>query len=82
MRMKLRVYATSGPAWQPLKNGQPYNKWVGTIQFTEEHRVRFGTHFFMLIASEDKEKVSAQLDKYRLGEIVSAPEEKLTLPRI
>ena len=80
MRVKLRVYNTSGPAWQPIKNGQPYNKWVGTIDFTEEHRVRFSGHYQMVVASTDKDKVYEMLERFHLGEVVSVPEERLIKP--
>lgn len=80
--MKLRVYATSGPAWQPVKDGKEFNKWVGTIQFSDVERVMFGKRYYMLLAETDKEKVIKTLDRYAIGEIVDIPEEKLTAPRI
>lgn len=80
--MKLRVYATSGPAWQPVKDGKAFNKWVGTIQFSDVEHVMFGRRYYMLLAEKDKEKVIKTLDRYMIGEIVDVPENKLTNPRI
>lgn len=80
--MKVRVYATSGPAWQPVKDGKPFNKWGGTVQFSDVERVMFGKRYYLLIAESSKDAVNAILDRYAIGEIVNVPENKLTNPRI
>lgn len=80
--MNLRVYNTSGPAWQPVKDGKEFNKWVGTVQFSDVERVMFGKRYYMLITESSKEAVNAILDRYAIGEIVNVPESKLTAPRI
>lgn len=75
--MKLRVYSSSGPACQPVKNGQPYNKWVGTIQFSDVERVMFGKRYTITVCADTKEKVIAMLDKYSIGQIVNVNPNKL-----
>lgn len=30
-KVNLTVYSVSGPSFQPVKDGKPYNKYVGTI---------------------------------------------------
>lgn len=69
--MKMRVYSTSGPAWQPIKNGQAYNKWVGTVQFTDVERVFLGHRFTATVSGKTKEEVIEKLDKFRMGDVVN-----------
>lgn len=76
-KVKLRVYATSGPAWQPVKNGQPYNKWVGTVQFSSVERVFLGHRFTATIVGDTKEDVAQQLDKYQWGEVMQISPSRL-----
>lgn len=80
--MRARVYSVSGPAWQPVKDGKPYNKWVGTVQFSDVERVMFGKRYYMIVAMNNKEAVEHVLDKYMIGEIVTVADDKLTSPRI
>lgn len=75
--MKLRVYSTSGPAWQPVKNGQPYNKWVGTVQFSAAERVFLGHRFTATVVGDTKESVARKLDKYHWGEVMEINPSKL-----
>lgn len=75
--MKVRVYSTSGPSWQPIKNGQPYNKWVGTIQFSDVERVMFGKRYTATVCGSTKQEVIDRLDRYHIGEIVNINPEKL-----
>lgn len=75
--MKLRVYSTSGPSWQPVKNGKPYNKFVGTIQFSDVERVMFGKRYNATVSGDTREQVIEKLDKYYIGEIVDINPEKL-----
>ena len=75
--MKLRVYSTSGPAWQPVKNGQPFNRWVGTIQFSDVERVMFGKRYFATVSGKTREEVLKKLDKYYIGEVVNLNPAKL-----
>jgi hypothetical protein len=72
-KVKLRVYSTSGPAWQPVKDGQPYNRWVGTIQYSNVERVIFGQRYTVTVVGDTKEEVEKQLDKYIIGEVVDVP---------
>lgn len=80
--MKLRVYASSGPAWQPVKDGKPYNKWVGTIQFSDVEKVMFGRRYAISIADDDKDVVSKKLDKYLIGEVVEIADNSIIKPLI
>lgn len=80
--MKVRVHNISGPAWQPVKDGKPYNKYVGTVELTDAEHVMFGRRYYMVIANESKEQVEKNLDKYLIGEIINVPEDKLIAPRI
>ena len=80
--MKVRVYATSGPAWQPVKDGKPYNKWVGTIQFSDVERVMFGRRYAITVESDNKDVVSKKLDKYRIGEILEISDNTIIKPLI
>lgn len=80
--MRVKVYSVSGPAWQPVKDGKPYNKWVGTIQFSDVERVMFGKRYYMIVAMNSKEAVEHVPDKYMIGEIVTVSDDKLTSPRI
>ena len=66
--MILRVYAVSGPSWQPVKDGKPYNKWVGTIQYSDVERVMFGRRYSMVISDCDKNKVDKILNSHVIGE--------------
>lgn len=75
--MKLRVYTTSGPSWQPVKDGQPYNKWVGTVQFSAVERVFLGHRFTATVVGNSKEEVVRKLDKYIWGEIMEVSPSKL-----
>ena len=75
--LKLRVYSTSGPSWQPVKNGQPYNKWVGTIQFSDVERVFLGHRFTATVVGDTKEDAEKQLDQYQWGEIIEIDPSKL-----
>lgn len=68
--MKLRVYSTSGPAWQPVKNGKRYDKWVGTVQFSAVERVFLGHRFTATVVGDTKEEVAQQLDQYQWGEVM------------
>lgn len=77
---KLKVYSVSGPAWQPVKNGKPYNRWVGTIQFTDPLKVMFGFRYFLIVSSRNKDLVAEKLDKFIIGEIVNVPKNNLILP--
>lgn len=69
--MKLRVYSTSGPAWQPVKNGQAYNKWVGTVQFTDTEHVYLGHKLTATVSGKTKEEVIEKLDKFHMGEVMN-----------
>lgn len=75
--LKLRVYSTSGPSWQPVKNGQPYKKWVGTIQFSDVEHVFLGHRFTATVVGDTKEQVVEQLNKYKWGEIVKVDPRRL-----
>lgn len=75
--LKLRVYSTSGPSWQPVKNGQPYNKWVGTIQFSDVEHVFLGHRFSATVVGDTKEEAEKQLDQYQWGEIIEIDPSKL-----
>lgn len=75
--MKVRVYSTSGPSWQPVKNGQPYNKWVGTIQFSDVERVMFGRRYTATVCGASKQDVTNKLDRYLIGEVVDVNPDKL-----
>ena len=75
--MKLRVYSTSGPSWQIIKNGKPYNKWVGTIQFSDVERVMFGKRYTATVCGDSRQDVIDKLDRYYIGEIVNVNPEKL-----
>lgn len=79
--MKLKVYSVSNPAWQPVKNGKAYNKWVGTIQFTDPLKVMFGFRYSLVIASHSKEILSEKLEQFYIGQIVNVPKSSLTLPK-
>lgn len=75
--MKMKVYSTSGPAWQPVKNGQAYNKWVGTIQFTDTEHVCFGHRFTATVSGKTKEEVIEKLDKFHIGDVVNVSPNRL-----
>lgn len=79
--MKMRVHAVSNPAWQPVKNGQPYNKWTATIQLTNPHKILFGFRYYLVIADKDKEKVEKRLSDFLVGQIVSVPRNRLIMPQ-
>lgn len=70
-KIKLRVYSTSGPSWQPIKNGKPYNKWVGTIQYSDIERVMFGKKYTETVVGNSKEDVEKKLDKCIIGEVIA-----------
>lgn len=69
-KVKLRVYSTSGPSWQPVKDGKQYNKWVGTIQYSDAEHVMFGKRYTETVVGDSKEDVETKLDRYMIGEIV------------
>ncbi len=75
--MKVRVYSTSGPSWQPIKDGKRYNRWVGTIQFSDVEHVLFGKRYTATVSGFTKEDVEAQLARYQFGSVVSVPTNKL-----
>lgn len=75
--MKLRIYSVSGPSWQPVKNGQPYNKWVGTVQFSAVERVFLGHRFTATVVGNTKEDVAQKLEKYTWGEIMNISPSRL-----
>ena len=75
--MKLRVYAVSGPSWQPVKDGKPYNKWVGTIQYSDVSRVMFGRRYSAIISGDTKQEVENKLVSFHIGDIVSVPAKNL-----
>lgn len=76
-KVRLRIYATSGPAWQPVKNGQRYDKWVGTIQYSNVDRVMFGQRYTATVVGDTKEDVESQLNKYMIGEVIEIYPSKL-----
>lgn len=80
--MKVRVYATSGPAWQPVKDGKPFNKWVGTVQFSDVERVMFGRRYAITVENEDKAVVEDYLNKYLIGEVVEVADNAIIKPLI
>ena len=80
--MRVKVYSTSGPSWQPVKNGKRYNKWVGTVQFTDPVFVIFGRHYFMTIADTDKRVVEDKLSQFIIGQIMEVPKSMITMPKI
>lgn len=69
-KVVLRVYSTSGPAWQPIKNGQPYNKWVGTVQFSGVERVFLGRRYTITVTGDTADEVESQLNNYMIGEVI------------
>lgn len=76
-KMKLRVYSMSGPSWQPVKDGKPYNKWVGTIQYSDVERVMFSKRLTQTVVGDTKEDVEKQLDQHQWGEIIEIDPSKL-----
>lgn len=74
--MKVRVYSVSGPSWQSVKNGKPYNKWVGTLQFSNVEHVIFGRRYIATICGSKKEEVAKRLEHYRIGEVVDVNPDK------
>lgn len=76
--MKLRVYSLSGPAWQPLKNGKPYNKWVGTIHLSDAEHPMFGKRYFMGIAADSPARIESVLKHYVIGFVYNVDPSKVT----
>lgn len=71
--MKLRVYSVSGPSWQIIKNGKPYNKWVGVIQYTDVNHTVFGRRYYTTISGFTKGEVESKLTIFHIGDVVSIP---------
>lgn len=78
--MKLRVYSVSGPSWQPVKNGQRYNKWVGTVQFSDVERVLFGKRYVATITGNSEQEVFNKLDRYIVGKVMNIDPNKIHIP--
>lgn len=75
--LKLRVHSTSGPAWQPVKNGQPYNKWVATVLFACTEQYSFGRKYTATITGTTREEIIDKLDKYNVGSVINVNPNKL-----
>ena len=80
--MRVKVYSISGPAWQPVKNGKAYNKWVGTVQFSDATLVMFGRRYFMTIADKSKQIVENKLNQFIIGTTMRVPRNVLIIPNV
>lgn len=81
-KITLRVYSTSGPSWQPIKNGKPFNKWVGTIMYSDVERVRFSKRYTETIVGDTKDEVEEKLCNKTMGEFVEVDTRKINKPAI
>lgn len=66
--MRMLMHYASGPSFQGIKNGQPYNKWVGTITLVGNDLKTRCKKYFWEVSGDTPEEVEAMLTKYRIGE--------------
>lgn len=78
--MNLIVYSISGPAFQPVKDGKPYNKYVATIQFSD--RDRYGCRWYKILSGDTAADVERQMDKYMVGAPMRVSEKEVFVPNI